>query len=66
MRSLFMRPEGAQRVPRSTWWLLSIWLLIAMWCAQVVVTAAFLYYIHVNCGAPGADYGVAFGCQLGA
>ena len=41
-------------------------LLLAMWCAQVVVTAAFLYYIHVNCGAPGADYGVAFGCQLGA
>ena len=40
-------------------------LLLGMWCAQVVVTAAFLYYIHVNCGAPGADYDVAFGCQPG-
>ncbi|MEY3151258.1 MAG: hypothetical protein RLY92_1485, partial [Chloroflexota bacterium] len=34
MRSLFMRPEGAQRVPRSTWWLLSIWLLIVVWVGR--------------------------------
>ena len=40
-------------------------LLLGMWCAQVVITAAFLYYIHINCGAPGADYAVAFGCQTG-
>jgi hypothetical protein len=40
-------------------------LLLGMWCAQVVITAIFLYYIHINCGAPGADYAVAFGCQTG-
>ena len=34
MRALFMRPDGAQRVPRSTWWLLGIWLLIAIWVGR--------------------------------
>ena len=34
MRNLFMRPDGAQRVPRSTFWLLGIWLLIVLWVGR--------------------------------
>ena len=34
MRALFTRPDGAQRVPRSTWWLLGIWLLIVLWVGR--------------------------------
>ena len=54
MRSLFMRPEGAQRVPRSTWWLLSIWLLIVVWVGRyqwdfpVLYNAALLLRAGLN------------------
>jgi hypothetical protein len=31
-----------------------------MWSAQLLVTVLFLYYIHVNGGAPNGDYGAAY------
>jgi hypothetical protein len=31
--------------------------------AQFLITLIFLGYIHVNCGAPQGDYGVAFSCR---
>jgi hypothetical protein len=34
MRNFFMPTDGAQRVPRSTWWLLGIWLLIVVWVGR--------------------------------
>ena len=34
MHNFFMPTNGAQRVPRSTWWLLGIWLLIVVWVGR--------------------------------
>ncbi len=31
-----------------------------IWSAQLLVSAFFLYYIHVNGGAPNGDYGVSY------
>lgn len=38
-------------------------LLLALWVAQLVLTMLFLYYIHVNGGARGEDYGVVYRLQ---
>jgi len=37
-------------------------LLIAIWMAQLIISASFLTYIHINHGAP-ADYGTAYQFQ---
>jgi hypothetical protein len=37
--------------------------LALIWMAQLIVSAAFLVYIHVNHGAPMADYGTAYQFQ---
>jgi hypothetical protein len=37
--------------------------LMGIWVAQLLISAAFLFYIHVNHGAPGADYGIAYQYQ---
>ena len=37
--------------------------LATLWVAQFTVTACFLHYIHVNGGAPGGDYGIAYSRQ---
>jgi hypothetical protein len=34
--------------------------LLALWVAQAVVSAGFVYYVHVNQGAPAGDYGDAY------
>ncbi len=39
-----------------------IW-LAAVWMGSAVCTLAFLQFIHQHCGAPNADYGVAYRCQ---
>jgi hypothetical protein len=38
--------------------------LLVFGCAQLLVSAAFLGYVHAYGGAPGGDYGVAFSRQL--
>jgi len=35
-----------------------------IWSAQLLVSALFLYYIHVNGGAPNGDYGVSHSAAL--
>jgi hypothetical protein len=37
--------------------------LVTLCVAQLLISASFLNYIHVNQGAPDADYGVAYGAQ---
>jgi hypothetical protein len=34
-----------------------------LWTAQLLVSALFMYYIHVNGGAANGDYGVAYSAQ---
>lgn len=36
-------------------------LLGAVWLCELTIAAGFLYYIHVNHGAPAGDYGVTYG-----
>lgn len=38
-------------------------LLLALCISESVLSAGFLYYIHVNQGAPRGGYGVAYGAQ---
>jgi len=35
-----------------------------MWDGQLLVSALFLYYIHVNGGAPDGGYGVSYSATL--
>jgi hypothetical protein len=37
--------------------------LMAIWIAQLFISAVFLVYIHLNHGAPLADYGIAYQFQ---
>lgn len=37
--------------------------LASIWCFQLLLSICFLYYIHVHHGAPGGDYGIAYGYQ---
>ncbi len=37
--------------------------LIGIWIAQLLISAVFLFYIHVNHGASSADYGIAYQYQ---
>lgn len=37
--------------------------LTVIWIAQLIISAGFLVYIHLNQGAPLADYGVAYQFQ---
>src|SRR5579871_165602 len=37
--------------------------LAVLWAAQLLVSAAFLGYIHLNHGVPGSDYGTAYQYQ---
>jgi hypothetical protein len=38
--------------------------LLALCIVNALLTAQFLQYIHVNGGAPGADYGKTYARQL--
>jgi hypothetical protein len=38
-------------------------ILAFIFVGQAVISAAFLYFIHVNGGMPGADYGVSYSAQ---
>jgi hypothetical protein len=42
---------------------LSRMLLVALCVVQALLSAGFLYYIHVNHGAALGDYGVAYGAR---
>jgi hypothetical protein len=37
--------------------------LMAIWMAQLIISASFLGYIHVNHGDPAGDYGTAYQFQ---
>jgi hypothetical protein len=37
--------------------------LMMIWVAQLLISASFLVYIHVNHGDPMGDYGVAYQFQ---
>jgi len=37
--------------------------LTGIWIAQLLISVVFLFYIHVNHGAPSADYGIAYQYQ---
>ena len=37
--------------------------LMIIWIAQLIISATFLIYIHLNHGAPLADYGTAYQYQ---
>jgi len=39
------------------------WRLACLWAAELLLTLLFLYFIHVNHGAPIGDYGVAYQYQ---
>jgi len=38
-------------------------LLLALWLVQVLLSAAFLTYVHASGGSPGGDYGVSYSWQ---
>ena len=42
-----------------------IW-LAAVWLGSAVCTVGFLQFIHAHCGAPDAEYGIAYRCQENA
>ena len=39
------------------------WALAMLWVVELLISVSFLQYIHVNGGAPGADYGTAYSAQ---
>ncbi len=41
-------------------------LLLTMCIADFLMSVLFLYYIHVNGGAPHGDYGLSYGAQYGS
>jgi hypothetical protein len=55
--SLWLAAVVVTFAPRPRLWLAAIWL------GLIVSTAGFLQYIHVHCGGPGGDYGVAYRCE---
>jgi hypothetical protein len=38
-------------------------ILLLLWVLELMISAQFLHYIHVNVGAPEGDYGVKFSAQ---
>jgi hypothetical protein len=36
------------------------YLLASLWLSELVISAGFLYYIHVNHGAPSGDFGATY------
>jgi len=49
------RREDLKRIARMA--------LAGLWVVELLIAVSFLQYIHVHGGAPGADYGVAYGAQ---
>jgi len=39
------------------------WMLLSLWCCQLILSIGFLGYIHVNHGAKSGDYGVGYQYQ---
>jgi hypothetical protein len=38
-------------------------LLLSLCIAEFLMSVLFLYYIHINGGAPDGDYGLSYGVQ---